>query len=140
MDSSVITEIASQLGMAVESTGQFIEEILPQYATMKIIEGCFALAATLIVLVVALAFVVKAIRSEARHKAEYEKDKELRKDSFWGVGHYSWYEANFTCALCGSLVSVASFITIAISMTATVQWAVTPQAKFFAMVLEKVAS
>lgn len=46
MDSTVIEEIAKQLGMAVDQTGMFITEQLPQYAALKamqcgsLIVGC----------------------------------------------------------------------------------------------------
>ena len=36
MDSSVIQEIASQLGMAVDDAGAFIQQCLPQYAGLQI--------------------------------------------------------------------------------------------------------
>lgn len=35
MDSSVIQEIANQLGMAVDDAGAFIQQYLPQYASLQ---------------------------------------------------------------------------------------------------------
>lgn len=38
MDSTVVQEIANQLGMAVDQAGKFIQEQLPNYAALKIIQ------------------------------------------------------------------------------------------------------
>lgn len=38
MDSTVIQEIANQLGMAVDQAGQFITEHLPEFAGLKVVQ------------------------------------------------------------------------------------------------------
>lgn len=39
MDSTVIQEIANQLGMAVDQAGQFIQDQLPQFAALKAMQA-----------------------------------------------------------------------------------------------------
>lgn len=46
MDSTVIQEIANQLGMAVDQAGQFIQEQLPQFAALKAMQNTVPIVAT----------------------------------------------------------------------------------------------
>lgn len=59
MDSSVIEEIAKQLGMAVDQAGQFITEHLPEFAALKIVQATAPLWVLGIIAIISLAgFVV----------------------------------------------------------------------------------
>lgn len=52
MEDTVIKEIANQLGMAVDQTGQFITTYLPQYAALRMWSDAFTLFILLLVTVI----------------------------------------------------------------------------------------
>lgn len=54
MDSTVVQEIANQLGMAVDQAGQFITDNLPAFAGMKIVQLEVPLITVWVVFVIAL--------------------------------------------------------------------------------------
>lgn len=71
MDSTVIQEIANQLGIAVDEVGQFITEYLPTFAAMKSsMHGIYVVTEIIVSLlcVVAVVFFVRIIVKE------YERD------------------------------------------------------------------
>lgn len=65
MDSTVIQEIANQLGMAVDQAGQFIQEQLPQFAALKAMQntippvGSWSIFAAFLIIGIVFALILK---------------------------------------------------------------------------------
>lgn len=86
MDSTVIQEIANQLGMAADQAGQFITDQLPAFAGLKAMQAAVPLiivwvlfALCVIVSLSALFICYKAMKKE---KLRYKKDKEEEKSVY----------------------------------------------------------
>lgn len=80
MDSTVINEIANQLGMAVDQAGEFIAEQLPGYAAMKAMQLAVPLAiAWSLVLVCIIVAAVAIVFCAVVRKRTIEADKESNR-------------------------------------------------------------
>lgn len=66
MDSSVIQEIANQLGMAVDDAGTFIQQCLPQYASLQIFYNVMWMI-VFVVLIVITVIVARKIFIHQQH-------------------------------------------------------------------------
>lgn len=84
MDSTVIQEIADQLGMAVDQTGQFIAEHLPEYAALKCMQSSLTIWECVITLLfifipfaISATIFCKALKNDGFH---HEPDEFI---SFW---------------------------------------------------------
>lgn len=80
MDSSVIEEIANQLGMAVDQAGVFITEQLPAFAALKVMQASVPLYLwsallfiAVIVMIVACLSLKKGVNKEVKR---FEEDRE----------------------------------------------------------------
>lgn len=89
MDSTVIQEIANQLGMAVDQAGQFITENLPDFAGLKAMQAIVPMAilwTVFIVLdIVSITSYITARRSAAKAREEGNRYRSDIDDymSFW---------------------------------------------------------
>lgn len=87
MDSTVIQEIADQLGMAVEQAGQCITEHLPEFAAMKAMQAAFPM-----ILIWSLAGILVIVSLVSLAICAYykrEKTNEGREDG------YKYYRADW---------------------------------------------
>lgn len=144
MDSTVIQEIAYQLGMAVDQAGQFITEQLPAFAGLKVMQitvglttawVCFLIPA--IVSFVALFVAAKHRKSDREHRGE---------DGYKPYGIYSGCDYSdhepFWVFVIAGIVAVIVFV-IAVSLTAVnlpnaIGWSDYPQAMLIDMALKAV--
>ena len=79
MDSTVIEEIAEQLGMAVNQAGQFIAENLPDFAALKAMQCAGPLAAFLVLIaipiLVAIVSGILLAKAKAKERLKYENGR-----------------------------------------------------------------
>ena len=129
MDKTVIEEIAKQLGMAVDSTGQFIQEILPQYAGMKAVSNATWAIAFLVIMAVLVVFALKSLkayreidREEYRSIWGYERDKE---DYFWKTAVPLFVATLLLLFACDGIIQALS-------------WTLFPDAKLLDMAIEAI--
>lgn len=91
MDSTVIQEIANQLGMAVDKTGEFIQGHLPEFAALKTLQSSVPLiigwslfAISLSISLIALASVTSKVRKEVKRKL-----KDIEEQNYGGRYEYN---------------------------------------------------
>lgn len=122
MDSTVIQEIADQLGMAADQAGQFIVEQLPNYAVLKASQLGISLAVmwSLFVVLAAVSLTSIYLCSTWSKKAkadEKEYEKELR-ESRWSSSDKIFktdikdYIAYPVFAITGSIAILVLFVDI----------------------------
>lgn len=85
MDSTVIQEIANQLGMAVDQAGKFVTEQLPAFAAIKVIQNVVPLvivwalfAVFAVVALIALALCYKSASKEMKRAATDKENDNFR--------------------------------------------------------------
>lgn len=100
MDSTVIEEIAKQLGIAVDQAGQFITEQLPAFAAMKAMQAAVPLVIVGLLLLLSLVIMgVGAYVSFSNARAEKDRFKANREAMELGdrsVVYESNYKTSFT--------------------------------------------
>lgn len=139
MDSTVIQEIANQLGMAVDQAGQFVAEQLPNYAGLKVVQGVVPLAIIgalfllfAVVSLVALAVCARAIRKDR---------KEGRTTSWLYCDAYDDYMSFVVFALAGIVALFLLFILvmgICFNLADIIGWSNYPEAMLIDMALKAV--
>lgn len=133
MDSTVIEEIAKQLGMAVDQAGQFIASNLPAYAMLKATQSITTIAAAWsIVLVCAIITVVSFLCL-----------KRVRSKGVKGYYGVNWddYPQGLVMAIAGTLGSVVLLIAIpltAINVADIIGWQQYPEAMLINMAISHV--
>lgn len=127
MDSTVIQEIANQLGIAADDAGELIQQYLPQYANLQIFYNVMGV----IISAVIIAITVVIGRKVFIHK----------RDS---IGKMSCVERivhgdGCTSTIVISAIIVAIFmITIVFDIRNIIGWAVFPEASLIDMVLNSI--
>lgn len=142
MDSTVIQEIANQLGMAVDQAGQFITEQLPGFATLKVLQLSVPLyvaaVASIILLVpwiIALYFTHKQRKSDAEGKSEYRYSN-YEFSAGWSDYSPFWV---FICFAAANLVAVIVLIALmAVNVPQIIGWQNYPEAMLIDMALKAV--
>lgn len=146
MDSTVIQEIANQLGMAVDQAGQFIQEHLPDFAALKAMQAAVPLMIAwglFIVLAIAslscLAVCVFCRRKEIEDKKRDALERGYERGFFktdWD-DYYSYYA--FACIGIASLfvMVVAIFVTVLCAPN-LIGWSNYPEAMLMDMALKAV--
>lgn len=75
-ETTVIQEIATQLGMAADQVGQFVAEQLPQYAAMRVMKATVGMVSTLalcaVVVLLAVLAIVCVVRMNKRGGDDYD--------------------------------------------------------------------
>lgn len=127
MDSTVIQEIANQLGIAADDAGELIQQYLPQYANLQIFYNVMGV----IIGAVIIAITVVIGRKVFIHK----------RDS---IGKMSCVErithgCDCTVTIVASAIIVAIFmIAIVFDIRNIIGWAVFPEASLIDMVLHSI--
>lgn len=130
MNDRVIEEIANQLGMAVESTSQFLNDILPEYAAMKAIAngGCALLGLSIIVIcVICFYFSHKAVKEVVDRKGCNYYLEDSRKTTRLVVGLVG-----------GSIGGLLGLPMVIFNITNCLLWMYCPKAMFFNMVISSI--
>lgn len=98
MDSTVIQEIANQLGMAVDQAGQFIAEQLPAFAALKAIQAVVPLVLVwalfivcALVSIIAILICHKQVKAEKKRK---ESDRAEGKSTYYSSYHDEYDDHN----------------------------------------------
>lgn len=143
MDSTIIQEIANQLGIAVDQAGQFIVDYLPQYAAMKTVKPILFIAITAIILIAS--FIVFAIynRKAKVDLTERKKAFEECENHIWS--RYPSFEDSFYgnvaivsfCALCVAFLVL--IIGLFIAVPSIIGWSNYPEAMLIDMALKAVS-
>ena len=84
MDSTVIQEIANQLGMAVDQAGQFIQDQLPQFAALKVMQAAvpMIIAWALFAMLVIVSLICLAVCAHYRRK-EIDRRETDNNITYW---------------------------------------------------------
>jgi Ca2+/Na+ antiporter len=134
MDATVIEEIANQLGMAVDTAGQFVADILPKYATMQVIESMGFVVGALLFVIVAWGVLCK-VNKWSQQQIENTKDKPYSERFDKEVYQFVTTIATVTVGII-AIVLIPFCIASAVDAIA---WAVCPEAKLLDLALVKVA-
>lgn len=139
MDSTVIEEIAKQLGMAVDQAGAFIADNLPAYAGMKAVQAAVPLAIAwgLFLLCVVIALVSLCLAANERRKCMAEDDQPR-----WHEVH-DWENYMGTAIALVAVITGAFLLVIAVLVTAVcapdlIGWQQYPEAMLIDMALKAV--
>lgn len=139
MDSTVIEEIAEQLGMAVDQAGQFIAENLPDFAALKAMQCAWPLVAFLvliaILMLVAIAAGIVLAKARAKERLEYETGQTKFHDS-WDDYISFWILA--VALLFLGIVIIFSFLFVPSVVTDLIGWQQYPEAMLIDMALKAV--
>lgn len=139
MDSTVIEEIAKQLGMAVDQAGAFIADNLPAYAGMKAVQAAVPLAIAwgLFLLCVVIALVSLCLAANERKKCMAEDDQPR-----WHEVH-DWDNYTGTAIALVAVITGVFLLVIAVLVTAVcapdlIGWQQYPEAMLIDMALKAV--
>lgn len=129
MDSTVIEEIAKQLGMAVDQAGQFISEHLPDYAALKCMQATVSIWQCW---VVCLLFLIPFVISAIVLRKAYKKHTRCHLDDF-----ISFWVSMFS----GVLLVIAVIFSVVITgfnLTDAIGWANYPEAMLIDKAIEAI--
>ena len=132
MDGTVIRDIADQLGMAADQAGQFIQEYLPQYASMKVALGISNIA-------LALFFVAMfSIALAVAWRMRCTRVRELKE-----LGESWLFTDSYDCAIVVIVVllgiaAIAFVFTLLANVPDIVAWSTFPEAKLIDLALKAV--
>lgn len=151
MDSTVVEEIANQLGMAVDQAGQFIAEQLPAFAALKTIQASVPLIVcgslfviSLIILIASILSTVKSVKKEKERfyadraaLDECERYKINRHCYDLALNDYDSYSV-VLCSLAATLFLLVVFIlAIVITVPEIIGWCNYPEAMLIDTVLHR---
>lgn len=134
MDSTVIQEIANQLGMAVDQAGQFITEQLPAFAALKVVQCIVPLVIAWVVFLVLAIVAITAIAMTSKSVKKAEEKHSWRSD-------YEDYFSFYVFVFAGVLALVALFVATIVSACAIpdiIGWSQYPEAMLIDMALKAV--
>lgn len=142
MDTTVIQEIADQLGMAVDQAGLFIQEQLPSFAALKATQSSIPIYIISFLFVIAAIFcIVMAVIRKKQFKEELE-DWRNAETSIWNR-RPDFFGDIFGYAFMVSLVVTACFFALLISafivlLPDVIGWSKYPEAMLIDMALKTV--
>lgn len=132
MDSTVIEEIAKQLGMAVDQAGQFIAENLPAFAGLKVMQATVPLVISwsLVVLCAIVALVALAVIARLRKKGVSRRYNNWSDYDVWWV---------FVCAMvAGAFALIVAVLLTGFLIPELIGWQQYPEAMLIDMALKAV--
>ena len=139
MDSTVIEEIAKQLGMAADQAGRFIAENLPNFAAMKTVQCTVPLVASwsIVLLCVAVAAASLGLAArERRKRMASEKPAWSRDPSDWE--DYTGFWVAIFAAVSGVIVLIIAAIMTCCIVPDLIGWQQYPEAMLIDMALKAV--
>lgn len=132
MDSTLIEEIAKQLGMAVDQAGQFIAENLPAFAWLKVMQATVPLVISwsLVVLCAIVALVALAVIARLRKKGVSRRYNNWSDYDIWWV---------FVCAMvAGAFALIVAVFLTGFLIPELIGWQQYPEAMLIDMALKAV--
>lgn len=144
MDSTVIQEIANQLGMAADQAGMFITEQLPNYAALKTVQATVGLTIAWSCFLIPAIVAIVAISITLRHK---KSDKEHRyEDGYKTYGQYGGHDySDYASFFVFVFAGIAALIVLIFALCATtfilpeiIGWSNYPEAMLIDMALKAV--
>ena len=143
MDSTIIQEIANQLGIAADQAGQFIVDYLPQYAAMKMVKPILfvvVMAISIIVLFASCRFYGKKAQKELEEKIEEYKKAEHHYWEMYPDFEDSLYGKIAICAFLALLAEIVIFIVGLFIVSPTIiGWSNYPEAMLIDMAFKAVS-
>lgn len=139
MDSTVIEEIAKQLGMAADQAGQFIAANLPNFAAMKTVQCTVSLVVSwsIVILCVAVAAASLGLTArERRKRMASEKPSWLRDPSDW-EDYLGFWVAIFA-AVSGAVALIIAAIMTCCIVPDLIGWQSYPEAMLIDMAIKAV--
>lgn len=127
MDSTVIQEIANQLGMAVDQAGAFIQEQLPQFAALKAMQSTIPIIATWVIFGVLVIIGISAVIIYAvfNKRLKYEVESAL-------------FEVILASLTLSGIMILIAIVTTAFCVPNIIGWSEYPQAMLIDMALKAV--
>ena len=132
MNSTVIEEIAKQLGMAVDQAGQFIAENLPAFAGLKVMQATvpIVISWSLVVLCAIVALVALAVIARLRKKGVSRRYNNWSDYDVWWV---------FVCAMvAGAFALIVAVLLTGFLIPELIGWQQYPEAMLIDMALKAV--
>lgn len=139
MDSTVIQEIANQLGMAVDQAGQFVTEQLPAYAGLKVVQEVVPLVivGSLFLLFAVVSLVSLAVCARAIRKVR----KDGNPTSWLYYDAYSCYMSFYVFCTAGITALFFLFFVVMLlcfDLSDVIGWSNYPEAMLIDMALKAV--
>lgn len=131
MDSSVIEEIAKQLGLAVDQAGMFITEQLPNFAALKVMQSSCAVGISAFLLLAIIPIFIWSLRAVMNIQKE-------NQDRYYHLDDYAegWVCIVSFCMLV--LFAVIFIVILCFCLPEIVGWANYPEAMLIDMALKAV--
>lgn len=139
MDSTVIEEIAKQLGMAIDQAGTFIADNLPAYAGMKAVQAAVPLAIAwgLFLLCVIVALVSLCLAAHERRKCMAE-DELPRWHEVHDWDNYTGTVIALFASIFGAFLLVIAVLVTVFCAPDLIGWQSYPEAMLIDMALKAV--
>lgn len=139
MDSTVIEEIAKQLGIAVDQAGAFIADNLPAYAGMKAVQAAVPLAIAwgLFMLSVVVALVSLLLAAHERRKCMAENELP-RQHEMYDWDNYTGIAVALFAGIAGAFFLVIAVLVTAVCAPNLIGWQQYPEAMLIDMALKAV--
>lgn len=139
MDSTVIEEIAEQLGMAADQAGRFVAENLPDFAALKATRCAVPLVAFLslvvILILVAIASGILLAKAKAKERLEYESGH-IKNLNEWDSYISFWILVGALGIL--GIAILFSFLFVPSCITGLIGWQQYPEAMLIDMTLKAI--
>lgn len=139
MDSTVIEEIAEQLGVAVDQAGQFIAENLPDFAALKAMQCAGPLAAFLVLIaipiLVAIVSGILLAKAKAKERLKYENGR-IKDLNGWESYRSFWILVAALFIL--GVVILVSIALVPSYITDLIGWQQYPEAMLIDMALKSI--
>lgn len=133
MEPKVIEEIAEQLGMAVGEAAKFIEDILPQYAGLQVVDNIVPAVISLAACV-ACVFAIKKNAEVIKKAKEKYKSNEIR----WYSDYCSATGFPWAVVWIAAFVLLVAVFVFSCSAGDAIGWALFPDAKLLDMAVKAV--
>lgn len=139
---TVIQEIANQLGMAVDQAGKFIQEQLPNFAALKVVQSSVPLYVTIgFFIVVTIACAISTFIRHKEYKAELE-DWKNAETSVWSKRPYFIEDYLGITIIISASVSALLLISVVVELLLflpdIIGWSNYPEAMLIDMALNAV--
>lgn len=138
---TVIQEIANQLGMAVDQTGQFITEQLPNYAALKVTQEIIMPAILWIVTIILMAVAFTFLHITVKHRRSDRSDESEYRYANYYTMDYSDYDTFWIFCIVGVIaviLLIPTLIYTGINLPNIIGWMNYPEAMLIDMAIKAV--
>lgn len=135
MDSTVIQDIANQLGIAVDQAGQFITEQLPAFAGLKVVQNAVPLVISWAFFLVLAAVSITALVMTSKSVRKAKENESIWESDY--LDHASFYVFGIVGAFAIFALIIATIVS-ACTIPDIIGWSQYPEAMLIDMALKAV--